>query len=83
MKLYAKLNEANLDDDYLNLKSPINKEFFTLEKAVLDINPISNNTFIDATIFLDYNKDTYKRSVYTIMDLFGNVGEVYGLLISC
>ena len=65
VKLYARLNEVNLDDDYLNLKSPINKEFFTLDKAILDINPLSNSIFIEADIFLDYNKDTYKRSVYT------------------
>ena len=65
IRLFARLNEVNLDDDYLSLKSPINKEFFTLDKTILDINPLSGNTFIDANIFLDYNKDTYKRSVFT------------------
>ena len=51
IKLYARLNEVNLDDDYLSLKSPTHKEFFTLEKTVVDINAINSNPIIDATIF--------------------------------
>ena len=31
---------------------------------------------------LSPNKNTYSRSVFTIMDLFGNVGGIYGLLQS-
>ena len=82
VKLYARLNDANLDDDYLGLKSPKNEKFWIVNKSIVDLAVLTNNAVLDASIFIDCNKDTYKRTVFTIMDLFGNVGGIYGLFMS-
>ena len=42
----------------------------------------SSNQFIAIALTLGPNKNTYTRSVFTIMNLFGNVGGIYGLLQS-
>ena len=80
-RIYLKQNEANLNDDYLRLSSPLNKAFFSTDKTIVDTAPpFVESIFI--SILLGPNKDTYTRTVYSIMDLFGNVGGIYGLLQS-
>ena len=80
-RVYLEQNEVNLNDDYLQIQSTSPKQFFSLEKTIIDTAAASNNV-VNISIFLGPNKNTYSRSVFTIMDLFGNVGGIYGLLQS-
>ena len=77
-----KRNKATFDDDYFKLKSAKSEEFFCLNKVISDIGSVDLNTAYEATIYLDPSKDIYQRNVFTIMDLFGVIGGIYGLLIS-
>ena len=69
-KIYAKINKATLEDSYININSEINKEFFSVDRIQNDVGSLSYDKYIEAAIFLDPNKDTYYRKVFTIMDLF-------------
>ena len=67
----------------MKLSSTSNKKFFSSYKTIVDNTPIfEDKTAIYISILLGPNKDTYTRTVYTIMDLFGNIGGIYGLLHS-
>ena len=64
----------------LNLQPSEN--FFNVGKIISDLGADSANTVYEASILLDPSKDVYQRSVFTIMDLFGVIGGIYGLMIS-
>ena len=61
----------------LNIKI-ISFKYYT---TIVDTTPVYEE-FIYISILLGPNKDTYTRTVFTIMDLFGKVGGIYGLLQS-
>ena len=79
--MYAKLNKANLDDDYLKLKSSEEREFFSVERVQND-STIDNESIFNGSIFIDPNRDFYQRIVFKILDLFGTIGGIFGLLTS-
>ena len=81
-KIYAKLNKAILNDDYMKLKSATTKQFFSVDRIQTDIAIISQSSIAIAAIFMDPNRDTYQRTVFSILDLFGTIGGIYGLLQS-
>ena len=80
VKIYAKLNNVNLEDDYLQLKSPSNKQFFSVDRINNDLGSYDTSSVAEVNIFLDPNRDSYQRTVFTILDLFGKVGGIFGLL---
>ena len=80
VKIYAKLNNANLDDDYLKIKSSSNKQFFSVDRINNDLGSYDTSSVAEVGIFLDPNRDSYQRTVFTILDLFGTVGGIFGLL---
>ena len=80
-RIYLQQNEAITNDDYLQIQSANRSDFFSIEKTIVD-NLIFENKIIDIYLMLGPYKNTYSRSVYTVMDLLGNVGGVYGLLQS-
>ena len=82
IKIYAKLNQATLDDDYMKINSASNRQFFSFDKVLTDVGSFGNDIIAEAAIFLDPNRDHYHRTVFSIMDLFGTIGGIYGLLIS-
>ena len=81
-KIYAKLNKAVLDDDYLKLKSTTTKEFFSVDRISNDVATFDYDVVAEVGILLDPNRDTYHRTVFTILDLFGTLGGIFGLLTS-
>ena len=80
VKVYLRQNEANLNDDYMMVNSAINRQFFSTDKTIVDIADVISGESINISLFLSPNKNTYTRVVYSIMDLFGNVGGVYGIM---
>ena len=80
-RVYLQQNEAITNDDYLQIQSASRSDFFSIEKTIVD-HLYDTNKIIDIYLMLGPYKNTYSRSVYTVMDLFGNVGGVYGLLMS-
>ena len=67
----------------MKLSSTSNKKFFSSYNTIVDTTPVFNNEVIlYISILLGPNKDTYTRTVFTIMDLFRNVGRIYVLLQS-
>ena len=81
VKMYAKLSKATLDDDYFKIQSPTKKEFFSIERAQND-GTNSNYYIFSAVILMDPNRDLYQRTVFSILDLFGTIGGIFGLLTS-
>ena len=84
--LYSKfekdLFKAMFYSDYFKLKYAKTDESFWLSKVISYIGSYSEDIVYDASIYLDPNKDIYKKNVFTIMDLFGVIGSIYGLLLS-
>ena len=80
-RVYLQQNEAIMNDDYFKIRSISYANFFSIEKTIIDFADKSDK-LIEISLMRSPNKNTYSRSVFTIMDLFGNVGGVYGLLQS-
>ena len=81
IKMYTKLNKATLDDDYLLIKSSEEKQFFSIDRVQND--GTNDNYYIfDAALLMDPNRDLYQRKVFSILDLFGTIGGIFGLLTS-
>ena len=82
IKMYAKLNQATLDDDYLKIKSSLDKQFFSFDRVVNDFSTTPIPTIFSLSIFMDPNRDLYQRTVFSILDLLGTIGGIFGLLKS-
>ena len=82
LKLYLKLSEAVLDDDYFRIKSSSKTQFFEIESRLEDVQELPNDVVINFGIFLASTRDTYNRNVFSIFDLFGVVGGLFGLMSS-
>ena len=80
-RVYLQQNEAIMNDDYFKIRSTSYASFFSIEKSIVDFASQSDK-LIEISIMRGPNKNTYSRSVFTFMDLFGNVGGIYGLLQS-
>ena len=80
-RIYLQQNEAILNDDYFGIQHASIHKFMNIEKTHVDttINP---SLIVGIGLMLGPNKITYSRNVFTIMELFGNVGGVYGILHS-
>ena len=81
-KVFAKLNKATLNDDYFKLRSASTKEFFSTEKIQNDIGSIDTKVALQALILLDSSRGIYQRTVFSILDLTGTLGGIFGLLTS-
>ena len=82
VKMYAKLNKATLDDDYFKINSSAEKQFFSIDRVVNDFSSAPTSTIFSLSIFMDPNRDLYQRTVFSILDLFGTIGGIFGLLTS-
>ena len=80
-RVYLQKNEAILNDDYLGIQPASNYTFFNVEKSTTDIAYVGYE-YVGFGLMLGPSKITYTRNVFTLMQLIGNVGGVYGLLIS-
>ena len=80
-RVYLQQNEAITNDDYLQIRPASDTNYFSIEKTIVDFS-YQSDKIISISVMLGPNKNTYSRSVFTIMDLFGNVGGIYGLLQS-
>ena len=56
--------------------------FFEVENRLDDMQNYSFNSVIDIGIFIASTRDTYSRTVFSIFDLFGAIGGLYGLMSS-
>ena len=72
---------AILNDDYFGIQPSSVHTFFDVEKSIVDVAYVSYE-YVGIGLMLGPNKITYTRNVFTLMQLIGNVGGVYGLLIS-
>ena len=83
LKLYVKLNEVELNDNLLQLGDTKTSEFLNVEKKNLDIlTELSDGQIFEVSIRLDENKDFYKRTVFSLIDLLGILGGVYQVLFT-
>ena len=76
------VSEADLTDDYLRYDSSTSSQFFEIESRSEDLQVLTRNSVIDIAILMASSRDKYERIVFSIFDLFGIVGGLYGLLSS-
>ena len=81
IRMYAKLSKTTLDDDYFRIRSSNEKEFFSIERFQND-GTVHTFNYFNAAIMMDPNRDLYQRTVFSILDLFGTIGGIFGLLTS-
>ena len=80
-RVYLQKKVAILNDDYFGIQPSSVHTFFDVEKSIVDVAYVSYE-YVGIGLMLGPNKITYTRNVFTLMQLIGNVGGVYGLLIS-
>ena len=52
IKIYLKLSEANLDDDYLKIKSSTSQQFFEVQKTLENLQVFSGYSVTALTIII-------------------------------
>ena len=80
-RVYLQKNVVILNDDYFEILPASVHTFFDVEKSIVDLADVSYE-YIGIGLMLGPSKITYTRNVFTLMQLIGNVGGVYGIVIS-
>ena len=81
LKLYVKLNEVELNDNYVLIDIPKKFNFIDVDRFSIDVfAESSDGQIFDVSVRMDKNKDIYKRIVFSLLDLLGLVGGFYQIL---
>lgn len=78
IRLYVKYNTAELSDNIFNygIGGTDQRDFYSLEKTYVDLKPLTtgDDTLMYVVFAIDAEEDSYSRSVFTFLDLTGQVG---------
>ena len=80
---YVKKNEIFLNDDiyFGSQKRSEDLNFYSIERRVNNFgNPNQSLSYLDVIISLDQEINQYHRSVFSIYDMLGFIGGIFGLL---
>ncbi|CDW74840.1 UNKNOWN [Stylonychia lemnae] len=74
--VFVQKNMMKLQDDWVQYGQSQQKQFFQIQKAVIteDDNAFDNSLYIRVFFRMDKNYDVYERQIYSIGQLFGEVG---------
>ena len=79
-RAYIRPNKAEFRDSLVDLEFSEKKEFYSVESTIDDFSAeFDNGNLFTYQMLLDHNRDNYERSVYTLTDMFGQVGGVFEL----
>ena len=82
IKIYVQENEAELQDNWFNFHNePEKKNFIGVQKTNVELlNNTSSNIVISAIFTKDYDYQSYERSVFSFLDLTGNLGGLFEIM---
>ena len=81
LKLYVKQSKIELNDNYVLIENTQNIHFLDVERSSMDIVlESSDGEIFDVSVKLEGNQDIYKRTVFSLFDLMGQVGGTYQVL---
>eukprot|EP00347_Sterkiella_histriomuscorum_P015758 403355792 len=74
--IFIQRNLIKLQDDYVQYGQSQDKEFFQIQKALLNVddNAYDNLNYIRAFIRMDKNYDIYERQIYSLGQILGELG---------
>eukprot|EP00347_Sterkiella_histriomuscorum_P001365 403372316 len=74
--IFIQRNLIKLQDDYIQYGQSQDKEFFQIQKALLNVddNAYDNLNYIRAFIRMDKNYDIYERQIYSLGQILGELG---------
>ena len=76
-----KENDVILSDSVYPWGDTERKSFVSLSKEHYDVVAVSGfKDYINVSMFLDSEKDTYERVVFSFFDMFGMLGGVFEIL---
>ena len=78
VRTYLRHNTAEFRDSLFDLEFSKKEEFYSISEYDVDMSlEIEDGNLFRYIMRLDHNKDHYERSVYTIIDLTGQIGGLY------
>ena len=81
-QIYVKENNVELMDNFMQYGSAEKKSFYSLTGGYVDLQSFRGDTYLNAFFLLDSETTTYKRTVYSLMDMFAQFGGVYSVFES-
>ena len=85
-RLYVRKNTATLTDSVLQLGIGDTQQqtFYSVSKVNSDFMNVipTDGTLVRWVFMMDSQEDTYERVVYSLLDMSGNIGGLYGVFIA-
>ena len=85
INLYLRRSEYSINDALIQCNDPSEGGYYSIENDKVDIQAASNDTIMTLNIVQDTHIDQYSRTVYTFLDMTGQLGglyEVFSILTS-
>lgn len=80
--IFIKENKLELTDNFLQLGGPVEKKFYSVSDVKESWAYYGGPEYVYVKLQLDPETQLYKRTVYSILDLIGQLGGVFGILSS-
>ena len=80
--IYLKENKLELVDSFFQFSGPKKKTFYSVSSIKESTNMWEGLTYAYLTINLDPETQLYKRTVYSMLDLVGQIGGVFNVIQS-
>ena len=83
-QIYIQENEVETSDNFFSLDSSKKDIFYATSKTRIDLRSSNDRDkiLLKASLRLDQEVKTHKRTVFTIFDLLGQIGGIFGLMQS-
>jgi len=76
-QIYVKENHLELMDDFMQYGSAKEESFYSLTGGYVDLQSFRGDTYLNAFFLLDSEITTYKRTVFSLLDMLAQLGGVY------
>lgn len=83
IKMYIKENYVELSDNILGIGQSEEQKFLSVDNQIQDLHPsavAAREVYFEILLTLDPQKDYYTRTVFSFLDLFGQLGGVFELM---
>ena len=78
--LYLRKNEYVLNDDLIQYRDQQKGSYYSVGREKIDLQEIHNDTVISIHFMQDGIVDQYERTIFTILEMTGQLGGLYEIL---
>ena len=81
-QIYIKENRLELMDSFFQYESYDKHKYYSISGGTEDVQTFKDNSYIVTYFMLDSEVTTYRRTVFSFLDMFAQIGGVYQVVRS-